>query len=181
MRYVGHWLAIKTYKHDGTFHRYWDRCLVLENNDNYIVVANRKAKVTELNGRKWFTKEPAVTIFAKKEWWNVIAMFKNDGISYYCNIASPSLIEDGCIKYIDYDLDTKMFANGDVRLLDEKEYITNKARYHYSDELDKILKWQTKQMLDKMNEHVFPFDDQMMKNYYHEFLEIIKKEKNEKH
>ena len=67
MSYLGHWLAIECFKHDGTLHRCWDRGLVLENNDDFIVVASKRAKVTESNGRKWFTKEPAVTIFSKKE------------------------------------------------------------------------------------------------------------------
>ena len=51
MKYIGHWLTIKSFKHDGALHRFWDRGLVLENNDDYIVIASRRAKVTESNGR----------------------------------------------------------------------------------------------------------------------------------
>ena len=96
----GRWLDIRCYKHNGTIHRFWDRGLVLENNDDYLIVATKRAKVVENNGRCWFTKEPAVTIFSKKEWWNVICMLKDDGICYYCNIASPALINSRMIKYI---------------------------------------------------------------------------------
>ncbi len=176
MRYVGYWLAIRTYKHDGTFHRSWDRCYVLENTDDYIVVANKKAKVTEANGRKWFTREPAITIFSKKEWWNAICMFKEDGIVYYCNIASPAIIEDGLIKYIDYDLDTKMFANGEIHVLDEKEYQRHKEAYSYSDDLDVILEYQTQKTVEQMKNHQFPFDDEKIKEYYQEFLKQTTKE-----
>ena len=83
MKYIGNWIAIKCFKHDGTLHRYWDRGLVLENNDDFIVIASKRAKVTENNGRTWITKEPAVTIFSKKEWWNVICMIKDSGVCYY--------------------------------------------------------------------------------------------------
>ena len=175
MVYVGHWLAIQSYKHDGTLHRTWDRGLVLENNDDFIVVASRKAKVTETNGRKWFTKEPAVTIFSKKEWWNVICMIKDTGICYYCNIASPSLIDKGFIKYIDYDLDTKLFPNDDTRILDEKEYLRHKETYHYNDDLDKVLRYQTKETLTLMHQRKFPFNDEKVKEYYAQFLELTKK------
>ena len=90
---VGRWYNIRCYKHNGALHRVWDRGLVLENNNDFIVIASKKAKVVESNGRCWFTKEPAVTIFSKKEWWNVICMLKKDGVCYYCNIASPSIID----------------------------------------------------------------------------------------
>lgn len=176
MGLFGHWLAIQCYKHDGSLHRCWDRGLVLANNDDYIVVATKKAKVMESNGRRWFTKEPAVTIFSKKEWWNVICMFKDDGICYYCNIASPALVNNRMIKYIDYDLDTKMFPSGDIRILDEKEYLRHKNNYNYGDDLDTVLKYQTKEIVKKMESHEWPFDDGRVKHYYDKFLQTINKD-----
>lgn len=175
MSYLGHWLAIKSFKHDGTLHRTWDRGLVLENNDDYIVVAAKRAKVIETDGRSWFTKEPAVTIFSKKEWWNVICMLKNDGICYYCNIASPSLIDDGYIKYIDYDLDAKLFSNNEIRVLDEKEYKSHKRTYCYSPDLDKVLKITMDNIINKMKNRVFPFCDDIILEYFDVFLNEVGK------
>ena len=174
-RYVGHWLAIRCYKHDGSLHRIWDRGLVLENNDDYLVIATKRAKVTENNGRKWFTKEPAVTIFSKKEWWNVICMLKKDGICYYCNIASPAIIEEGNIKYIDYDLDAKLFPDGNIRVLDEKEYNRHKSFYQYDEKLDTVLRYQTRKIVEMMEDRKFPFDNLLIQNYYDEYLELTKK------
>lgn len=175
MNYINHWLGIQCFKHDGTIHRYWDRGLVLENNDDYIVIATKRAKVIENNGRRWFTKEPAVTIFSKKEWWNVICMLKKDGICYYCNIASPSIIEHDAIKYIDYDLDAKLFPNDDIRLLDEREYKFHKDLFHYSDDLDAVLKYTVKDINKKMKNREFPFVDDMIRDYYQLYLEILNK------
>ena len=177
MGLFGHWLAIQCYKHDGSLHRCWDRGLVLANNDDYIVVATKKAKVVENNGRRWFTKEPAVTIFSKKEWWNVICMFKEDGICYYCNIASPALVNNRMIKYIDYDLDAKLFPSGDIRILDEKEYLKHKSIYGYTDDLDAVLKYQTKDIVKRMEEHKWPFEDERIKKYYDKFLFTLNKDK----
>lgn len=175
MQLEGRWLSIQCFKHDGTLHRYWDRGFVLESNEDFLVVATKRAKVVENNGRRWFTKEPAVTIFSKKEWWNVICMFKNDGICYYCNIASPAIVEDMTIKYIDYDLDTKLFPNNDTRILDEKEYMRHKVEYQYSDELDRVLRYQTNEIVKRMNQRVFPFQDETIQNYFNEFLKLTKK------
>ena len=158
---VGRWYNIRCYKHNGALHRVWDRGLVLENNNDFIVIASKKAKVVESNGRCWFTKEPAVTIFSKKEWWN---------------IASPSIIDKDSIKYIDYDLDAKLFHDNEIRVLDEKEYLHHKKTYEYSDELDAVLKNQTKEIVERMKKRVFPFDDQMINDYYNKYLESTKKE-----
>ena len=176
MKLVGRWLGIQCYKHNGSLHRYWDRGLVLENNDDYLVIATKTAKVIESNGRRWFTKEPAITIFSKKEWWNAICMIKKEGICYYCNIASPSIIENDLIKYIDYDLDAKLFPNDDIRVLDEKEYAHHRQTFGYGDDLDTVLKYQTREILNKMKNREFPFQDDLIKNYYEQYLEMTKKE-----
>lgn len=176
MAVTGRWLSIYCFKHNGSLHRCWDRGLVLENNDDIIVIATKKAKVVESNGRRWFTKEPAVTIFSKKEWWNAICMFKKEGICYYCNIASPSVIDGDSIKYIDYDLDAKLFPNGDIRLLDQREYLHHKEKYNYSEELDTVLKYTMEKIVSLMKKKEFPFDDDSIRNYYDEFLKSFNKE-----
>ena len=176
MPLVGRWLGIQCFKHNGSLHRCWDRALVLENTPDYIVTATKRAKVVESNGRRWFTKEPAVTIFSKKEWWNAICMIKQDGICYYCNIASPSIIDKDSIKYIDYDLDAKLFHDNEIRVLDEKEYLHHKNTYKYSDELDAVLKNQTKIIVERMKKREFPFEDDLINKYFNQYLESTKKE-----
>lgn len=175
MSNIGRWIGIQSYKHDGSMHRSWDRGLILENNENYLVLATKRAKVIESNGRRWFTKEPAVTIFSKKEWWNVICMLKKDGVCYYCNIASPAVVLYDHVSYIDYDLDAKLFPSGDIRVLDEKEYLSNKEAFNYSEELDTVLKYSTRMVLRRMVNKEFPFVDAKIDEYYEKFNELLKK------
>lgn len=47
---------------------------------------------------------------------------KANGIFYYCNIASPYVIDEGILKYIDYDLDLRVFNDGAFKILDRNEY-----------------------------------------------------------
>ena len=172
---VGRWVGIQCFKHNGSLHRCWDRALVLENNPDYIVTATKRAKVVESNGRRWFTKEPAVTIFSKKEWWNVICMIKQDGVCFYCNIASPSIATKDCIKYIDYDLDAKLFTNNEIRVLDEKEYAHHRAMYQYGDDLDTVLKFTIKKIIEKMKNKEYPFEQEKIKKYFDDLLELTTK------
>ena len=131
---------IHSYKHDGNIHREWDEALLLDDCGEYLVFGNNKTKVLESDGRSWRTKEPSILFFYKHKWYNVIAQLKNDGIYYYCNMASPFILEDGAIKYIDYDLDLRVFPDGAFKVLDRGEYKYHKSKMGYSKEIDSILK-----------------------------------------
>ncbi len=98
---IGDKYQIQCYKHNGKIHRAWDEAVVLDVKKDYIVFGNDRTKVTEAEGTTWRTKEPAIMYYFKNKWYNIIAQMKKDGIYYYCNIASPYIIEEGTIKYID--------------------------------------------------------------------------------
>lgn len=67
-------------------------------------------------------------------------MIRKTGVYYYCNIASPTLYDGEALKYIDYDLDLKVFPDNNYRVLDEEEYKQHAKQMNYSKELDRILK-----------------------------------------
>ena len=169
----GDWIQIQSYKHDGSLHRCWDHSLVLDINENFIVLGSKKTKVTEADGRRWYTREPAISIFSFNDWYNVIEMLKEEGISYYCNIASPTLIDKDIAKYIDYDLDLKLFHDGLIKVLDENEYARHKEKYHYSDKLDRVLVHEVDKIYRLMNERDYPFNDGRVMQYYDEFKAIL--------
>ena len=119
MKYeIGSKYQIQCYKHNGKIHRSWDEAILLEDKKDYMVFANCKTQVIRAEGIAWKTKEPAIMYFFKNKWYNIIAQLKKDGIYYYCNIASPFIIEDNTIKYIDYDLDLRVFPRGEYKILD---------------------------------------------------------------
>lgn len=173
------WIEIQGYKHDGRMHRIRDNVYVIDETDEYIVVASKKTKVVEHDFRIWYTKEPAIMIFFKHRWWNVIAMLKKIGITYYVNLASPFVIDAQRVKYIDYDLDVKLYPNSDIRLIDVKEYSYHKKKYNYSDEIDKILRFNINQIRQFMSNNEFPFNDEIINKYYEEFVNKTKKEDDE--
>ena len=180
MDLVGRWIRIQAYKHDGEFHRMWSHAYVLEDNEDYIILCSIKARVIENGGRVWHTKEPALFICFKKEWFNVIAMIKETGVHYYVNLASPSIFEDNFIRFIDYDLDVKLFPNGSKKLLDESEYRRHAKEYEYSDSIKEHLNDAVKKLYRKMDEKEFPFNTQKIMDLYncflktHEYKKLIK-------
>lgn len=166
-------LKIQCYKHNGQVYRNWDETLVLESNEKFIVCANDKARVTEIDGRKWTTKEPAILFYFKDKWYNIISQFKKNGIYYYCNIATPYIIEDKTIKYIDYDLDLRVFPDGGYRILDCNEYNYHKKIMHYSDEIDDILKKELNYLIFLKKQNQGPFVPDTINEYYEIYQKIL--------
>ena len=166
---IGKKYEIHGYKHDGKVHRIWDEAILLEIHDKYLVFGNERTKVTESDGRVWRTKEPAVLFFYYDSWYNIIRQYKKDGIYYYCNIASPFIIEEGAIKYIDYDLDLRVFPDGSFKVLDRGEYKYHKKLMNYPETIDKILKSELSNLIDFAKSKKGPFDKEEINNYCNDY------------
>lgn len=133
-------LDIISYKHDGELHRVWKNVDKVFESDESIIIINNEVDVIDGDGRKWKTREPAVCYFYKKYWFNIICMLRNDAIYYYCNLSSPYVVDKEGIKYIDYDLDVKVYPGGDIIDLDEDEFSFNTRYLHYSPDIIHIIK-----------------------------------------
>ena len=169
------WKKVQAYKHDGTLHRQWSPAFLVEEDDEHWVLASKASMVTEADGRKWMTKEKAIFILFKKRWMNVIAMFKEDrGICYYVNIASPTIMDNGFLKYIDYDLDVKVYPDGVEKTLDEREYDRHCAQYGYPKDLSAAIEKSMAEVKEMIERKEYPFEDSIVEDYYNAFLELNK-------
>ena len=166
---IGKKYEIHGYKHDGKIHRSWDEAVLLEIHEDYLIFGNERTKVTESDGRTWRTKEPAVLYFFYKDWYNIIGQYKKNGVYYYCNMASPFIIEENTIKYIDYDLDLRVFPDGSFKVLDRGEYNYHKKLMNYPKELDKILKFELSNLIDFAKSKKGPFDKEEINNYCNDY------------
>lgn len=175
---IGKWIRTQSYKHDGSLHRTWDNMMIIDATEDYIVTGSCASRVVECDGRIWYTKEPAVSIYFTKNWFNVIAMIRGNSVCYYCNIASPSIEDGHTLEYIDYDLDLKLFPDKSIMELDKKEYAFHKEKYSYSDDLDKVIRHEFERIKILMNKGEFPFVDEDMFRYIN-FYYKIKKEQDE--
>ncbi|MCR5348564.1 MAG: DUF402 domain-containing protein [Bacilli bacterium] len=169
------WKKVQAYKHDGTLHRQWSPAFLVFENDDCWVLASKASLVTEFDGRKWMTKEKAIFVLFKKKWMNVIAMFKQDrGICYYVNIASPTIYDGGYLRYIDYDLDVKVYPDGVEKTLDEREYDRHATQYGYPKDLSQAIEASVVEVKKMIEKKEMPFDDSLIEGYYQTFLEMNK-------
>ena len=172
---IGERYIIHSYKHDGSIHRAWDEAVLLDECEDYLVFGNERTKVIESDGRSWKTKEPAIIYFYKNNWYNVIGQYKQDGIYYYCNIASPFVIDHNTIKYIDYDLDLRVFPDGAFKVLDRGEYNYHKSKMNYPDSIDIILKGELSNLIELARAKEGPFSKGMVEKYYNIYKDVKEK------
>lgn len=173
---VGDKLQVHCYKHNGKINSISDEAIVLEVTPEMLVCGNYHAKLTDNDGKSHRTKEPAIIFFYKDNWFNIIAQFKEYGLFYYCNIATPYLIDENVIKYIDYDLDLRVFPDGGYKVLDRNEYKYHKKVMNYSEDLDLIITKELEKLIKMKQNGEGPFNKKVVNDY----LEKFKKIKNDK-
>lgn len=177
--YIGDKLKIHCYKHNGKPHRAWNEAVVLDIKKDYIVLGNYKTTVINADGNVWKTKEPNIMYFFKNEWFNIIAQLKKDGLYFKCNIASPFIIEQETIKWIDYDLDLRIFPSGEYKILDQMEYKYHKKIMGYNDDLDYVLNKALERLIELYNKNkLIMFTQNINCRYYEQYKKIQEEEKN---
>ena len=101
-----------------------------------------------------------------------MAQLKKYGLFYYCNIASPYIIEGNIIKYIDYDLDLRIFPDGTFKVLDKNEYRYHKITMRYSEEIDIIVQDSLNKLIENKSINAFPFKKEVIEHYYKIYKDI---------
>jgi len=166
----GSFVRIESYKHNGTIHRIWKKNMILNASNTHMIGVNDHTKVIEKDGSSWVTKEPAVFYFARNWWFNIIGLLRQDGVHYYCNMSSPYIFQDQAIKYIDYDLDMKVYPDMSYHILDRVEFHLNKKRMNYPRDLDNILYDQLDHLVSLIQKRKEPFSFSDVEHWYEQYL-----------
>ncbi|WP_381414817.1 DUF402 domain-containing protein [Spiroplasma endosymbiont of Anurida maritima] len=178
---IGQQVLIHAYKHDGTLYRSWEYAEVYDITDTHLILVNKNVTITEINGRKWQAVEPALWIFSRGGWHNIICMLKGNGVQYYCNIASPYVIEQNTLKYIDYDLDIKVFSNGSYKILDLKEFNRNRLKMKYTQEITEIVWNEIDSLKNRIKNKSDFFDTKYIEKLYKKYNDkLLQFKKNKK-
>lgn len=153
---------IQAYKYNGWLYHSWQPLYILDKTKDYLFCAARNLYVltSKRNSTTCFKhcQHDCYTcwFFFEKEWFNIkitINLIERN-ITYYINLASPYLIENKIIKYIDFDLDfkcIKFFDSDTVKwhILDTKEFKENIKKYKYPDSILKIIE-KAKKRIEKL-------------------------------
>jgi protein associated with RNAse G/E len=76
------------------------------------------------------------------------------------------------IKYIDYDLDLRVFPDGGYRVLDKNEYKYHKKLMRYSDDIDFVVKKELSSLIEMKQKNEGPFNKKLIFAYNDMYNEI---------
>lgn len=173
---IGDKYKIHCYKHNGKVYQASDESIVLDVYDDYFVLGNYKINVTELEGKNYQTKELAIIYFYKNNWFNCIAQLKPHGLYYYCNMSSPYIIDENVIKYIDYDLDLRVYPDGKYKILDYHEYKYHQKKMRYPEKITEIIKIELEKLVEMKKNNKGPFNKLEILEYKKKYFLLTKEE-----
>lgn len=104
-------------------------------------------------------------------------MLREDGIYYYCNLSSPFVFDGEAVKYIDYDLDIKVYPDMTYNLLDEDEYEQHKREMSYPNVIDHILRRNVEKLIGMIRAKKGPFAPEFVHSWYKRYVTIKNNER----
>ena len=125
--------------YDGSFH--WGHPAHLIEAGAGLAVTETKAGLAVRTARGlWVDPWNTRGHYWSDRWYNVIRLEDPDGrlAGFYCNIATPAIFDGSTLRYIDLQLDVRVFvepAGWRVEVLDEDEFEAARVRYAYPDEV----------------------------------------------
>jgi protein associated with RNAse G/E len=97
-------------------------------------------------------------------WFNVIRLeTPGEGLfGYYCNIATPLEFDGATVRYVDLQIDVRVYAQPDGGLtyavVDEDEFAAARERYGYAEELVSRCYAAVDELVAMVEAREFPFD-----------------------
>jgi protein associated with RNAse G/E len=93
-------------------------------------------------------------------WYNVMRFQdpKTNEFSWYCNVTTPATYDGETLRYVDLDLDLHVWPSGEIKVLDEDEFLENSARMSYPPDVIQQARSALDTLLDLAQRRSFPFD-----------------------
>ncbi len=159
-------LTLEVFRSDGSFK--WRQPLhVLERRGTMVVGEWREGDEVIEGSEKLIQPATAQIVLWTDRWYNVIhnSVPMYDRV-WYCNVATPAILEGDTLRYTDMDLDIAVTTDGEVQVLDEDEFATNQARFGYHESVTHSARQGLASALDLIRRRKFPFTDADLTTLY---------------
>ncbi|SNZ14166.1 protein associated with RNAses G and E [Terribacillus aidingensis] len=153
-------IHLKSYKYPNIPHYEWKGQLLQKKPDYAMVLCEKGRELKHHTKGITFTIDvTSLEYFFFKEGFTV-AMEVGAGeiLSYYCNIATPSVFEGDELRYIDLDLDLIKKRNENWQVIDKDEFESNAVKYSYPPDLKSYALKSLELLRKRINTASFPFD-----------------------
>lgn len=162
-------INIQAYKYNGFLYRQWTNGRVISNTFSHIVVSLKGSIVKKYGVKPWRLVEPTIFVFPKKSMHNLIITHKPGShfqYRYYINLASDFIFEDNTIKFIDFDLDIKIYNKKTFEIVDRHEFHENKIKMNYPQKLNFLLSREISKILLQLIQQKSIFNKEYLSFFY---------------
>lgn len=159
-------LTLEVSRSDGSFK--WSQPLhVLERRGPMVVGEWREGDEVIEGSEKLIQPATARLVLWTDRWYNVIhnSVPMYDRV-WYCNIATPAVLEGDALRYTDMGLDIAVTTDGEVQVLDEDEFASNQARHGHHESVTHAARQGLAAALDLISRREFPFTDADLTTLY---------------
>ncbi|WP_018132657.1 DUF402 domain-containing protein [Effusibacillus pohliae] len=152
-------VTILTTKHNRAKHRSWDAAWVIEERPLRLLIP-AQTPVREQDGSVWTSDYEVEAYFHPEQWYNAFILKKPEGTEWYCNVAAPPEFDAGAgqVRFVDYDLDVYVEADGSPHVLDREEFAENARKMGYPPETVRQAEAGLQALLQAIRERRPPFD-----------------------
>jgi protein associated with RNAse G/E len=132
---IGDRIQVRAYKSDGTCYRWWQATVEAVEMDVLVVVTLAGEQIEGIDG-DWTSQNTLRVYYWPDRWYSLLEAYAPDGRleEVYVNISSPPEIEDGQIRFTDYELDVSRRPPHEARIYDEDEFAEAASQYGYTEE-----------------------------------------------
>jgi protein associated with RNAse G/E len=155
-------IHIRASNYDGTPH--WSHAATLLQQSDALWVTRTESGLEVLTERGvWNSPFDTRGHYWPDRWYNVIRLAQNGGRlqGFYCNIASPATFDGESLRYVDLQLDVRVFVSGgdwSFTVLDADEFEAARRRYAYPDDLVVRCRRAVDECIALIEARAFPFD-----------------------
>jgi protein associated with RNAse G/E len=135
---VGDRVCVRVYKADGRCYRWLWATVEAVAADELVVVTPPGHRVEDVDGG-WVSKTALRAYYWPGRWYCLLEVYAVDGRleEIYVNINSPVEVENGVVRFTDYELDVSRRPPQGARIVDEEEFREAAAAYGYSEEFQR--------------------------------------------
>lgn len=153
---------VHAYKYNGWLYRTVEFPVVIRKEVDFILLYLKKKNTITIKNQENSKKSTYYRhefskfwLFLTNAWFNVVINIFPDDYSFYVNIASPYIIEENALKYIDFDIDFKIASNNVYQIIDQEEYLQNSRKWSYSPKTQNCIEQAKKEVLKLIKQHWF--------------------------
>ena len=111
-------------------------------------------------GQQFPITHPSDMIFWRERWYNVYLNYDDEGrfSHFYCNVGLPLEVSGHTLRFVDLDLDVRIFPDGRWDLLDEDEFIDHAALFGYPPDTQRAARQAVSDIIARWHARLSPFD-----------------------